>query len=306
LGRQVDPIFDATDRKSENLYRNLLSSTCLLGLSGDFSTEPKTAKSFKEAAGFLKDKYNLKKMRKMKMKAVVLAAGKGVRMMPLTEDKPKVLVEISGKPFLYYALKNLEEAGYDQIGIVAGYKKEKVKEFVKSYISDEKYSGKCNIKILVQKEQKGTGDALRTAKKFAGADNFLVYNGDNFYCVKDLLEIRRKSEEEKINYIGAVEVKCPEKYGILQVDGWSLKEIIEKPKEYVGNLANAGLYYFTPDIFEELEKVKLSIRGEIELTDAVTALAKKGKVKVMRLEGGFKDLGCKEDIPLMEKFLRGC
>ena len=83
-----------------------------------------------------------------------------------------------------------------------------------------------------------------------------------------------------------------------------LKEIKEKPKNFCGNLINTGLYKFTPEIFETLEKIELSPRGEYELTDAITVLAKKQKVKIMKLKNFWKDLGCSSDIEPLGKFIK--
>ncbi len=112
------------------------------------------------------------------MKALVLAAGKGIRMLPHTNDKPKVLIEIDGKPFLYYILKNLENAGLKNIGIVVGYKKEKIKDFVKKY--------NFNVSLIEQKKLFGTGKAVLDAKQWIGEDDFIVLMGDNLYSVEDI------------------------------------------------------------------------------------------------------------------------
>ena len=90
------------------------------------------------------------------MKIVVLAAGKGIRMLPLTNDVPKVLVKVGGKPFLHYVFASIKEAGFDDIGIIVGYKKEKIKEFLDEYGYD--------ATLIEQKEQKGTGDAIKCVK----------------------------------------------------------------------------------------------------------------------------------------------
>ena len=97
----------------------------------------------------------------------------------------------------------------------------------------------------------------------------------------------------------------PEKYGVLIEDGRILKKIVEKPKSFVGNLVNVGLYKFTKDIFKVLDNLKKSERGEYELTDAISFLAKKGKVKVITLKDYWLDLGGLDDIPNVEQFLKG-
>jgi len=105
-------------------------------------------------------------------------------------------------------------------------------------------------------------------------------------------------------YVAGIKVENPQKYGVLVEKNGKLVKIHEKPEKYVGDLINTGLYKFTPDIFKALEKIKLSQRGEYELTDAITLLAEKGKAKVYTLKDYWLDLGSLEDIPKVEKFLK--
>ncbi|MEK6969772.1 MAG: sugar phosphate nucleotidyltransferase [Nanoarchaeota archaeon] len=228
------------------------------------------------------------------MKVVILAAGKGTRMLPLTETIPKVLVKVKGKPFLYYVLKNLQQAGYTEFCLVVGYKKEKIKSFL------EEYGFKA--KLVEQKEQLGTGHALLQVKSFCGKENFISIGGDNLCSVKDFKAI---AKEDDYIYVAGIHSESPEKYGVLIKDeNNNLIEIKEKPKKFVGNLINTALYKFTPKIFEALEQVKESERREYELPDALTLLAKQGKVKVIKIKDYWLDLGCKEDIPKVEAFLK--
>jgi len=227
------------------------------------------------------------------MKAVIMAAGRGVRMGSLTLTCPKVLINIAGKPFLYYLMTNLEKAGVDEIAIIAGYKKEMIEYFVDEY--------GYRAKLIEQDEQKGTGHAVKLAKVFINEEDFLVLGGDNLWsvdCIKSIIK------NPHFNYVAGLEHKHPEKYGILKTDNGFLKEIIEKPKKYVGSLINTGLYKFTPEIFDALDKIKLSVRMEYELTDAITILAKQNKVKVERINNYWKDIGCFDDIDSMEKFIK--
>lgn len=226
------------------------------------------------------------------MKAVILAAGKGIRMLPLTEHIPKALVEVNGKPFLYYVLKHLHQAGYNDIGIVVGYKKEKVAEFLKK--------NKITATLIEQKEHRGTGHALMQAHQFCGNENFVMLGGDNLFSVKDLRTVQKKDD---FCYVAGKEVTEWKKYGVLVVQGEKLVKIVEKPVEFVSNIINTQLYKFTPDIWKALEKITFSVRNEYELPDAITILAQQGQVKVLTLKGYWLDLGCKEDIPRIERFL---
>jgi len=224
------------------------------------------------------------------MKAIILAAGRGTRAMPLTENVPKVLVAVGKKPLLWSIIKNLELAGCDEIGIVVGYKKEKIKEFVQR-------EGFKNITLIEQGEQKGTASAVMCAKNFVDNKNFLVVMGDNLYSPADLKELAGMKEP----CIAAAESETPEEYGVVMHENFVLKEIIEKPAAAPTNLINAGAYVFTPEIFSAIEKIKISVRGELELTDAINLLAKGEKIKVFPLKGYWFDFGTIEDIVRIEK-----
>jgi len=228
------------------------------------------------------------------MKAVVLAAGKGTRLMPLTENKPKVLIEINGKPFLWYVLNLFKKLGIKEIALIVGYKKEKIQEFVAKY--------GFAVTLVEQKEQKGTGHATLQAKEFVGDENFIVYHGDGLWSEKDL---QRFMVEDEFTYMAGKHVEDWQRYGILLEEKGFLKEKVEKPQKFIGDLAWVGFFKTTPEIFVELEKVKLSPRGEIEVTDAINALAKKKKVKIISLQDYWLDLGAPEDIPKIEKFIKG-
>ena len=227
------------------------------------------------------------------MKAVILAAGKGARLLPITETIPKVLVEVNGRPFLWYVLKQMNSIGIHDICLVIGYKGEMVRQFLR----DNHFRAEC----VEQKELKGTGDAVRCVKEFVGDSSFIVYYGDNLFSGRDL---QRFVQDDHLTYIGGVEVSQPERYGVLLLEKEYLREIKEKPVEFFGNVVNAGLYKCTPDVFPIIEQLKLSPRGEIEFTDAITALATERKVKVLKLDDYWLDLGKKEDIGRIERFLQ--
>lgn len=227
-------------------------------------------------------------------KAVIMAAGKGTRMLPLTKTTPKVLIEIDGRPFLYYVIENLKKARFTEFGIVAGYLKEKIREFIRSEDID--------AEIIEQEEQLGTGHAIMQAKSFCKEEQFIVLGGDNLFSVEDLKNINK--EDEFCYAVGRELYKDLEKYGVFVIKGDILKKIEEKPKDPPSNIINIGLYKLTPEIWPALDSIEKSPRGEYELTDAMNLLSKKEKVKALKLKGYWIDLGCKEDIPVAEKFIR--
>jgi L-threonylcarbamoyladenylate synthase len=110
--------------------------------------------------------------------------------------------------------------------------------------------------------------------------------------------------EGKYNYVAGVYHKNPEKYGVLVENNGFLKKVVEKPKEFVGNLINTGLYKFTPEIFSKLPKIKKSPRGEYEITDAINLLAKEKKVKIQKIKDFWLDFGNPADIIKISYFLK--
>ncbi len=233
-------------------------------------------------------------------KVVIAAAGQGTRMKHLTKNKSKHLITVREKPFLGYLMDNLIKAGYQDIILVVGFKADLMQQFL------DKNGYKATIvnqfDILGPKEKEyGTLCPVKCVKDLVGKEDFLVVYGDNLYSVEDL-----KSFHDSNGYscvAGRIEEEYPERYGVLIPDNGFLKEIIEKPKEYVGNLVNTGLYKFTSEVFDKIPQVKLSSRGEYELTDAITLLAKEGKVKVKRIKDYWMDFGSPGDIVKFDKFL---
>lgn len=233
-------------------------------------------------------------------KVVIAASGQGTRMLPLTRNKPKHLIKIFKKPFLFYLLENIKKAGYKELILVAGFKIEKIREF----LAKEKYKIKLvnQFEILGGKEKiYGTACPLKCVKDIIGQEDFLLVYGDNLYSPRDLKSFNL---EDGYNYVAGIVSQKPEKYGVLKTKNGFLKKIIEKPQRFVGNLINTGLYKFTPVVFSKVEKIKLSKRGEYELTDILNLLAEEKKVKVKEIKDYWLDFGNLADIPKVSKFLR--
>jgi|SRR3989344_7591818 len=232
-------------------------------------------------------------------KVVVSAAGHGTRMLQLSEHKPKHLIEVQHRPFLAYLLDNVIKAGYTEIMLVVGFRQDLIAEFLNTYELPAGVAvGMVNqFDILGPKEKMyGTACPLMCVKDFVGNEQFISLVGDNFYSVDDLASM---NIDDEYNYVGGLKHTNPEKFGVLLTDGEILKEIVEKPKEFVGDLINTSLYKFTPEMFEKLPLISKSIRGEYEITDVISLLAKEGKVKVKILQDNWMDFGRPEDI---EKF----
>ena len=240
-------------------------------------------------------------------KVVVAAAGQGTRMLHLTNNKPKHLIKVQQKPFLSYVLDNLLRAGYKEIILVVGYKEELIKDFIAGY-KDCLKDKKCKIEVVSQYEilgpkekEYGTACPLKCVKALVDNEPFIFLCGDNLYSVKDL---KAMNIDDNYSYVAGLEHEHPEKYGVLITDGGFLKEIKEKPKEFYGNLINAGMYKFTPDVFKKIPKIKKSPRGEYEITDVISLLAKERKVKVIKIKDYWLDFGNPGDIIRLSNFLK--
>lgn len=233
------------------------------------------------------------------MQLLVGAAGKGSRFKELTKDQPKHLIEINGKPFLGYLLEHALRAGFDEIILVVGYKAELIEKYIKNNFP-EKITVVNQFKTL-GKEKYGSACVVECAEEYLNGDFVMLY-GDSLFSVQDL---RRFMINDNLTYIAGSEQDQPEKYGVLiQDEQHYLKEIEEKPEQYLGNIVNAGLYRFTPEIFKKINRISPSPRGEYELTDAISSLARDKKVKVLPLKDYWLDLGAPEDIPKLEKFIK--
>lgn len=238
-------------------------------------------------------------------KVVIAAAGQGTRMLHLSKDRPKHLIEVNERPFLAYVLDNLILAGYTDIILVGGYKKELMEDFEKNYIPTKKDNFKITFvnqfEILGPKEKiYGTACPLMCVKDDI-KEQFLFICGDNLFSVKDLKEM---NTDDNFNYVAGLVHENPGNYGVLVTNGNYLEKIIEKPKEYVGNLINAGLYKFNPEVFDKLPLITKSPRGEYEVTDVISLLASEKKVKVKIIKDYWKDFGRPEDVEKLSNFLK--
>ena len=209
------------------------------------------------------------------MKAVLLAAGAGTRLMPLTATRPKHLIKVAGKPILQFCLEAVKNAGIKDAIIVTHY----MGEAIRCYFGDGEKLG-LNITYVEQKEVLGTGNAAAEAEPYVDADFMLVY-GDLLFGLDAVKHVLRSYESGKTPaVVGVVQVDKPESYGIIeQSEQKKVRRIVEKPaaNKARSKLANAGVYAFSRDVFDALKQTEASVRGEWELTDAVNLLAKGGK-----------------------------
>ncbi|MFB0501278.1 MAG: bifunctional sugar-1-phosphate nucleotidylyltransferase/acetyltransferase [Candidatus Bathyarchaeia archaeon] len=209
------------------------------------------------------------------MKAVVLAAGEGVRLQPITATRPKHLIKVGGKPILEHCLDALKFCGLTEIAIVTHY----MGDAIRQYFGDGEKLG-LKTAYVEQAEMLGTGNAVSAVEPYVDGDFVLVY-GDLLFAPDVIKNMTQLYESEKPAAVMAVvPVEKPESYGIVELENEkAVKRIIEKPAlgKAPSNLANAGLYVFSEEIFSKLKQTKASVRGEWELTDALSLLIKDEK-----------------------------
>jgi len=197
------------------------------------------------------------------MKCVILAAGEGNRMHPLTYTRPKVMLPIAGKPILEWNLHNAHAAGLKEFIFVVSYKSEMVREYFGT--------GKpWNVKIRYVNQGKpmGTAHAIGTAEPFV--KECIVLCGDTIFGVNDLKQIIKKGTR-----IGLVKVDNAKEYGIVELKGKKVIKIHEKMEQPSSDIINAGVYHFNKSIFEYIRKTEKSPRGEFEITDSINMLVSK-------------------------------
>ncbi len=233
-------------------------------------------------------------------KAVLLAAGRGTRMESLTDDCPKPMLPLQGRPLLAHQIECLEAAGVRQILIITGYKAEIVKQYFDSHPP-----AAAEIHYLIQAQQDGTGSAAGLARDFVGQDPFLLTYGDilvepNVY--QSLFERMENAEAA----LTVKDIDDPYRGAAVYVDNEKVMRIIEKPPRGSSTTrwVNAGVYCFRPSVFDELDRIPLSPRGEYELTDAVIQMLQKGvRFGWLPIDGFWKDVGRPEDLREAAEFV---
>lgn len=233
------------------------------------------------------------------MKAVILAAGQGTRLRPVTLTMPKPLVPVANKWLIAYAVDVLREAGFNEIGIVV--------HSMESPIVERLGDGAAlNVKIdyIVQTEQKGLAHAINLCRDFVGDDPFAVFLGDNIFQdkMKDLLSGFEASDADATIVLG--EVGDPTRFGIAEIQNERILRVVEKPKDPPSNLAITGVYLFRSSIFDAIGQIKPSWRNELEITDAIQVLIDQdAKVRPYRLEGWWIDAGKPDAIVLANQMV---
>jgi len=229
------------------------------------------------------------------MKAVILAAGEGQRLDPLTENRPKPMVPVANKPVLEYVVETVARAGIDEIVLVVGYERARIQ----SYFGDGD-DWDVAIEYAVQGKQLGTAHAVLQARSSID-EPFLVLNGDRIIDAGAVEKAAGAFADDAEALVTVTDVEAPTRYGVVELDGDTVAEIREKPPahEAASNLINAGVYGFRPEVFERLDATVAGTHGETGLPSTLNDLAAEATVRAIRYDGQWLDLTYLWDLPFL-------
>lgn len=226
------------------------------------------------------------------MKAIILCAGRGTRLRPLTFSNAKHLIPIANKPVMLYGLEAIVAAGITEVGVIVG---ENRSEFVRALGDGERWGIK--ITYIVQEEPKGLAHAARFARDFVQNEPFLMYLGDNIFQagMKEAVKLYAAHRPNAVTFL--YEVEDPRPYGVAELEGDQVVRVVEKPKEPKSRWILTGAYIFEPLVFDVIAQLKPSQRGEYEITDAIQGLVDRGaRVMPYFVPGWWVDTGNASDM----------
>jgi len=228
------------------------------------------------------------------MKGVILHGGAGTRLRPLTFSGPKQLIPVANKPVSQYVLEDLVSSGVRDIAIILG---EVFPELVKEHYKDGSAFG-ARITYIYQGKPLGIAHAVKMCKEFVGNDEFVVYLGDQILQkgIRNYLEKFLNGNYDA--FILLKEVDDPTRFGVAQFDEkGNLVRLVEKPKVPPSKYAIVGVYFFKPVVFDVIEDLKPSWRGELEITDTIQLMLDRGyRVGYEILDGWWFDVGKSDDV----------
>lgn len=227
-------------------------------------------------------------VKRLKMQAVILAAGMGKRLQPLTDTIPKAMLPLNGQPLLKIMLGQLKSVGVTEIIIVVNH----LKERIINYFGNGSQFG-LSLTYVEQKEMKGTADAVLQAAPYITATPFFCIACDSLFETELLQRILNNGKE---GVFACKEVPDPRRFGVLVTEKEKVLKIVEKPEHPPTNLANFSVYLLPKEIFLACKLVSPGIKGEYLLTDALQKLIDFGKPFGYEISEHILDIGTPEQL----------
>jgi glucose-1-phosphate thymidylyltransferase len=227
------------------------------------------------------------------LKGLILSGGRGTRLRPITYTSAKQLVPVANKPVLFYGIEAMARAGIEEVGIIIA---PETGGEVQTAAGDGSKFG-LRITYILQDEPLGLAHAVLTAERFLDGSPFVMYLGDNLLQggIDDLVAAFRSNEPDAL--ILLTPVADPENYGVAELDGDSVVQLLEKPAKPKTDLALVGVYMFTSCVHDAARAIRPSDRGELEITDAIQHLVDSSRrVEPHIVRGWWKDTGRLEDM----------
>ncbi len=227
------------------------------------------------------------------MKGLITAGGRGTRLRPLTHTNNKHLIPIANKPMIFYAIEAMVEAGIRKIGVIVN--PETAGE-IKAALSDGSAWG-ARIDYIEQDSPQGLAHAVKVSRGFIGNEPFVFYLGDNV-VVGGIRRFRKEFERNRSAcHLVLARVRDPERFGVPEIVNGRIVGVAEKPKRPKSPFAVTGIYFYTSKIFDAVNAISPSARGELEISDAHDYLIRKGKrVSYSEITGWWKDTGKADDL----------
>ncbi len=222
------------------------------------------------------------------MKGVILAGGLGTRLRPLTSITNKHLLPVYDRPMIYYPIQTLVEAGINDIMLVTG--GNAAGDFLRLLGNGEEF-GLKHINYTYQKREGGIAEALGLCRHFVGDDKVVVMLGDNILDGSIKKAVRDFERQESGAKIFLKTVDNPREYGVAELKGRLVKNIVEKPKNPKSNYAVIGIYMYDARVWGILKTLRPSGRGELEITDVNNAYIKNGQMTYEIVRGWWGDAG---------------
>ena len=227
------------------------------------------------------------------MKGIILAGGLGTRLYPLTKIINKHLLPVYDKPMIYYPIETLITAGIRDILIVTG--GNHAGEFLR-LIGNGKEFGLQHVNYTYQEGEGGIAEALGLARHFCEDEKMVVILGDNIIEKNIIRAVEEFEQQPRGARILLKEVPDPERFGVAELDGDRVKRIVEKPRKPKSNLAVVGIYFYDSRVFDFIDQLEPSGRGELEITDVNNMYMKRGELRYGILDGWWTDAGTFESL----------